>query len=137
MPLDITSTQQSISSKIDSFKTFRETSQSEKGLLGKTTNSASEGLSAISSGLDQISALQKRFQRNPPNSMDQLLGFLGQTQGNGLATIRYLRKAILEAAAQIEPKLSTILKDETVKALGCSVEQTYEGTSAESLQIQP
>lgn len=137
MPLDINSTQQSIQSKIDAYKTYREVSTSEKSLLGKLGNSASEATSQISSQLDKVSEFQKRFQRNPPNSMDQLLGFLGQTQGNGSSTLKYLRTKILEAAVQIEPKMVGILKRETINALGCSVEQTYNGVSAESLSLQP
>jgi hypothetical protein len=137
MPLDINSTQQSIQSKIDAYKTYREVSTSEKGLLGKLGNSASEATSQISSQLDKISEFQKRFQRDPPNSMDQLLGFLGQTQGNGSSTLKYLRTKILEAAVQIEPKMAGILKRETINALGCSIEQTYNGVSAESLSLQP
>ena len=137
MPLDINSTQQSIQSKIDAYKTYRELSTSEKGLLGKLGNSASEATSQISSQLDKISGFQKRFQRDPPNSMDQLLGFLGQTQGNGSSTLKYLRTKILEAAVQIEPKMVGILKKETINALGCSIEQTYNGVSAESLSLQP
>ena len=137
MPLDINSTQQSIQSKIDAYKTYKEVSTSEKGLLGKLGNSASEATSQISSQLDKVSEFQKRFQRNPPNSMDQLLGFLGQTQGNGSSTLKYLRTKILEAAVQIEPKMVGILKRETINALGCSVEQTYNGVSAESLSLQP
>ena len=137
MPLDINSTQESIQSKIDAYKTYREVSQSEKTLLGKLGNSATEATSKISSQLDKVSEFQKRFQRDPPNSMDQLLGFLGQTQGNGSATLKYLRSKILQAAAQIEPKMAGILKRETIKALGCSVEQTYNGVTAESLSLQP
>lgn len=137
MPLDLNSTQQNISSKLDAIKTYGDVSTSEKNFLSKLANSASEANSQITSQLDKLSGLQKRFQRNPPNSMDQLLGFLGQTQGNGSATLRYLRKKILEAAAKIEPKMSGILKDETIKALGCSIEQTYQGVTSESLSLQP
>lgn len=137
MPLDLNSTQQSISSKLDAFKTYADVSRSEKGFLGKLANSSSEANSQITSQLDKVKDLQKRFQRDPKNSMDQLLGFLGQTQGNGSGTLTYLRKKILEAAAKIEPKLAGIMKDETIKALGCSVEQTYNGTSSASLSLQP
>jgi hypothetical protein len=137
MPLDINSAQESIQSKIDAYKTYREVSQSEKSLLGKLGNSATEATSKISSQLDKVSEFQKRFQRDPPNSMDQLLGFLGQTQGNGSATLKYLRSKILQAAAQIEPKMADILKKETINALGCSVEQTYNGVTSESLSLQP
>ena len=69
--------------------------------------------------------------------MDNLLNFLGLTQGTGGATAKYLRTKILEAAAQIEPSLVGILKEETIKALGCSVEQTYTGFSLESLDLTP
>lgn len=137
MPLDLNSTQQSISSKLDAFKTFADVSKSEKGFLGKLANSSSEANSQITSQLDKVKDLQKRYQRDPKNSMDQLLGFLGQTQGGGSGTLTYLRKKILEAAAKIEPKVAGIMKDETIKALGCSVEQTYNGTSSASLSLQP
>lgn len=137
MPLDINSTQQSISKKIDAFKTFNDVSRSEKSLLNKLGDSTSEASSQISSQLNKVRETQKRFQRAPQNSMDQLLGFLGQTQGSGIGTLTYLRKKILEAAAKIEPKMAGILKEETIKSLGCSVEQTYEGISSENLQLQP
>lgn len=137
MPLDLNSTQQSIQGKINSYKTFKEVSTSEKTLLGKAGNAATNATSQISSQLDKISEAQKRYQRNPPNSMDDLLGFLSLTQGSGSDTLRYLRTKILETAAKIEPKISGILKKETVKALGCSVEQTYNGVSSESLLLQP
>jgi hypothetical protein len=137
MPLDLNSTQQSIQGKINSYKTFKEVSTSEKSLLGKAGNAATNATSQISSQLDKISETQKRFQRNPPNSMDDLLGFIGLTQGNGGSTLKYLRTKILETSAKIEPKISGILKNETVKALGCSVEQTYNGVSSESLLLQP
>jgi hypothetical protein len=137
MPLDLNSTQQSISKKIDAFKTYNDVSRSEKSLLSKVGDSTSKASSQISSQLNKVKDSQKRYQREFQNSMDQILGFLGQTQGNGLGTLTYLRKKILEAAVKIEPKISEIMKEETVKALGCSVEQTYNGVSSLNLSIQP
>ena len=137
MPLDLNSTSQSIQSKLDAFKTYIDVSQSEKSLRRSAGNSASQAASQITSQLDKIKDQQKRFQRNTENSMDQLLGFLGQTQGNGSATIRYLRKKILETSTKIEPRVAVILKAETIRALGCSAEQTYNGATAESLSNQP
>lgn len=137
MPLDITSAEQSIQSKIDAYKTYREIVVAQKKLLKEQGNSISAANSQITSQLNKIQELQKRFQRNPPNSMDNLLNFLGLTQGTGGATVKYLRTKILEAAAQIEPTLVGILKEETIKTLGCSVEQTYTGVSLESLNLTP
>ena len=137
MPLDITSAEQSIQSKIDAYKTYREIVVAQKKLLKEQGNSISAANSQITSQLNKIQELQKRFQRDPPNSMDNLLNFLGLTQGTGGATVKYLRTKILEAAAQIEPTLVGILKEETIKALGCSVEQTYIGVSLASLNLTP
>jgi hypothetical protein len=137
MPLDITSAEQAIQSKIDAYKTYREITVAQKKLLKEQGNSISAANSQITSQLNKIQELQKRFQRDPPNSMDNLLNFLGLTQGTGGATAKYLRTKILEAAAQIEPSLVGILKEETIKALGCSVEQTYTGFSLESLDLTP
>ena len=134
--LDITSAQDSIQGKIKSFKTYIDVSGAAKSLKN-AGDSATKASSQITSQLDKIKNLQKRFFREPPNSMDQLLGFLGQTQGTGSGTSTYIRKKMLEAAALIEPKLSVIIKEETIKALGCSIEQTYNGVSPSVLESQP
>ena len=134
--LDITSAQDSIQGKIKSFKTYIDVSGAAKSLKN-AGDSATKASSQITSQLDKIKNLQKRFFREPPNSMDQLLGFLGQTQGTGSGTSTYIRKKMLEAAALIEPKLSVIIKEETIKALGCSIEQTYNGISPSVLESQP
>jgi hypothetical protein len=135
--LDISSSADSIKSKIKSYKTYNNVSQSARELKASAGDSASKATSQITSQLDKVKDYQKRYLKNPPNSMDQLLGFLGETQGNGSATSRYLRKVMLQAAAKIEPKLSAIVKSETIKALGCSIEQTYKGVSAADLANQP
>jgi hypothetical protein len=134
--LDITSAQDSIQGKIKSFKTYIDVSGAAKSLKN-AGDSATKASSQITSQLDKIKNLQKRFFREPPNSMDQLLGFLGQTQGTGSGTSTYIRKKMLEAAALIEPKLSVIIKEETINALGCSIEQTYNGISPSVLESQP
>jgi hypothetical protein len=122
---------------IKAYKTFKEVSQTAKDLKASAGDSASKAKSEITSQLDKVKDLQKRYLRDAPNSMDDLLGFLGETRGGGSSTSRYLRKVVLQAAAKIEPKLAAIVKEETIKALGCSIEQTYNGISAEELKNQP
>lgn len=130
--LDINSAKNSIQNKIQSFKTYLEVSTSEKELVKSAADSSSKATSQLSSQLDKIKDQQKRYLRNPPNSMEQMLGFLGQTKGTGSATSTYIRKKLLEVAAAIEPKLAAIVKEETIKALGCSIEQTYTGFNSPS-----
>lgn len=136
-PVSLNQGSNDIKAKLKAFKTFKEVSQTAKDLKASVGDSASKAKSEITSQLDKVKDLQKRYLRDAPNSMDDLLGFLGETRGNGSSTIRYLRRAILQASVKIEPKLAAIVKEETIKALGCSIEQTYNGVSAQNLTLQP
>lgn len=132
--LDINSATESIQSKIQSSKTYLEVSQAGKDLVKNAADSASKSTTQLTSQLNKIKDQQKRFQRDPPNSMSQMLGFLNQIKGSGSGTSSYILKKLLEIAARIEPKLAGIIKEETIKALGCSIEQTFKGTDPATLQ---
>jgi hypothetical protein len=135
--LSNTASAQQISSKIDAAKTYNDVSKSSEQQKKSFGDSASEAANKISTQLNKIRDQQKRFLREPPTSMDTLLNFLGQTKGNGGETLKYLKRKTLEVATKIEPKMVEILKEESVKALGCSQEQTYQGVSVDSLRLQP
>lgn len=135
--LDLSNTIDQIQSQIEAVKTYTEVSKSEKSLLRKAANSASKSTAQLATQLDKFKDLQKRYLKDPPNSMDQLLGFIDQTRGSGSETLKYLRKQVLDVAVKIEPKVSALVKEQTIKALGCSQEQTYNGTTPQNLQIQP
>jgi hypothetical protein len=134
---DLNSLSQTISGKIDAAKTAVEAFKNQKDLQSSLANSSTESSNFITSQLDSVKNLQKRYQRAPPNSIDQLLNFLGQTGGKGQNTTNYIRKKILETASTIQPKVVNILKEQSMKALGCSQEQTYKGTSADDLSLHP
>jgi len=135
--LDVTNAEEKINSKIGALKTAIDVLKSEKDLKKSPGDAFQEAQKNITSQLNKIKDLQKRFQREPPNSMDQLLNFLGQTRGKNIQTLKYLRRKILDTSASMEPKMVAILKEESIKALGCSQEQTYKGTSAKDFQLQP
>lgn len=135
--LDVTNSEEQINARLNAMKTSVDVLRSEKKLKSSVANSFSEAKDQITSQLDQIKNLQKRYQREPPNSFDQLLNFISQTRGQGPDTLKYLRKKLLEVSCKMEPKLTAILKEESIKALGCSQEQTYKGTSPSTFQIQP
>lgn len=136
-PASLSQGSNDIKISLKALKTFKEVSQTAKDLKSKVGDSATKAKSQITSQLDKVKDLQKRYLRDAPNSMDDLLGFLGETQGTGSSTSRYLRKVILQAASKIEPKLTAIVKEETIKTLGCSIEQTYKGVSSSELSLQP
>lgn len=134
---DLNSLGQDISAKISAIKTAVETLKQEKQLKKSVANSSTKATTQITSQLDKIRDLQKRYLREPPTSMDKLIDFIGQTRGTGENTTKYLRKKILEVSVKIEPEIVNILKEQSIKALGCSQEQSYKGVTPQSLQLQP
>jgi hypothetical protein len=126
---DLTNSEDKIQSRLNALKTYNEVSQSEKQLRRTKGDSITKSTSQLATQLDKIKDLQKRYLKDPPNSTDKMLDFLGTTKGNGSESLKYLRTKVLEVATKLEPKMSAIIKEQTIKALGCSQEQTYKGLS--------
>jgi hypothetical protein len=134
---DLTNSQEKIQRRLKALQTFSEVSQSEKDLVEDKGNSLSKSNAQLSTQLDKIKDLQKRYLKDPPNSTDKMLDFLGTTKGNGPESLSYLKKKVLEVAVKIEPTIAAIVKEQTIKALGCSQEQTYKGYNLNGAQISP
>lgn len=134
---DLTNSEEKIQKRINAFKSYAQVSAAQKKLTKDAGNSLSESSAQLSTQLNKLKDYQKRYLKDPPNSTDKMLDFLGQTKGNGLESLSYLRKKVLEVSVKIEPKISSILKEQTIKALGCSQEQTYKGFNLDGLEISP
>jgi len=118
-----------VGSQLDAIKDYNATSQAEKTLRSQAANSASQATAKISKSLNSIADKQKRFQRDAPTSMDELLNLFGKTNGQGPESFKYLRKKFLEASVKIEPEVKNIISKNALKALGCSQQQTFKGFS--------
>jgi hypothetical protein len=134
---DLVNAEQKIQSRLNAVKTFNDVSQSAKVLTKTAGDSLSKSNAELSTQLNKIKDLQKRFLKAPPNTTDKMLDFLGTTKGNGSESLAYLKKKALEVAVKIEPTIAAIVKEQTIKALGCSQEQTYNGFNLNGLQISP
>jgi hypothetical protein len=135
MSIDLSNSYDSASSKLSSFKTYIEVSNSGKKTASSTANSASKSIANTATQLDKIETQQKRYLRNPPNSFDQILNLISLVKGSGTDTTDFLRKKLLETSVKIEPKIKKIISDQAIKALGCSQEQTFNGYSQEKLNL--
>ena len=96
MGIDQSQDVKDIESGISSLKTTIDVLKSEKDLKKSLGDSSSKSVNNLATQLDSISTQQKRYQRDPPTSMDNLLNFLGVTSGTGSQTTKYLRKLFLQ-----------------------------------------
>ena len=134
---DLNQSFESSKSRLNSIKTYIETSNAAKDLKKTAGNSESKSTFNLATSLDKIADQQKRYQRNPPNSFDQILDLISITKGSGLSTTQYLRRKLIEASVKAEPEIKKIIQQEAVKALGCSQQQAYKGFKASDLALNP
>jgi hypothetical protein len=134
---DLNNAEEKIQRRLVAIQTFNEVSKSEKKLLKNAGSSISKSNAEVATQLDKIKNFQKRYLKDPPNTTDKMLDFLGTTKGNGSESLSYLKKKVLEVAVKIEPTIAAIVKEQTIKALGCSQEQTYQGFNLNGAQISP
>lgn len=137
MASEVSQQTKNIQDKISALQTFKENSADEKNLIKKAGQSLTNISSGLSAQLNKISELQKRYLRDPVNSLDKLVGFIDLSKGSGSSTLNFIKDKMLEAVVKMEPKANQIVKEEALKALGCSQEQTYAGFSIPELQLQP
>ena len=135
MALGLSQHQSNIINKLQALKTYNDVSKTEKNIIDKAGSSFSNVSNSVSSQLDKVKDLQKRYQRDAPTSIDRLLDLLQATRGSGPETFKYLRKIVIQTLTNIGPEITKILTEETLKAAGCSQEQTYNGININNLQI--
>jgi hypothetical protein len=133
MPADLNAGWAEANNKVEALSTYNEVSQNIKSLKKDKGNSLEEFIGDSASQLNKIKEQQKRFQREVPTSMDQLLNMITKTKGGSSDTFKYLRKKVLQAMVKMEPKAREILVSETIKTLGCSQEQTYPAIKLPSI----
>ena len=123
--LDLGLSYKDVQNKVEASKQYN----SLKGKYDKITNPNTEGFEEFvgdtKQSLDSAKQNVKRFQKKVKSQFDQLLDINNVTGGKNSATIQYAKKILLQAVRNVEPKLKQILLDESIKAVGCDLQQTY------------
>jgi hypothetical protein len=132
--VDVNQSKNNIDSKIKSIKTYVDLSKSEKQASRDTQNSFQKSVSDVATQLNKITEEQKRFQRNVNDKMSEMTNLIKSVGGgeNQTETVKFLKKKVLEAAVKIEPQLQQIIQKATLKVLGCSEEQSYDGVNVDA-----
>lgn len=128
---------ESSKSQINALKTYKNISAAAQELKSSAGNSFAQSTSSLNTSLNNVSNQQKRYLRDQPTSFDQLLELITISNGSGLSTTKYLKKKLLEVVVKIEPDVKKIITEESIKALGCSQEQTFNGYSKSNLLVNP
>ena len=111
--------------KIESTKAYLDLKkQYEKSSkkVGGSFDKFSDKSKIFSEKIDSLSAKTKSYQKKIKNQFEKLLD-INETTGS--KSIKYVKQKLILTVKTIEPKVSKILLEEVLSAVGCDQQQTY------------
>jgi hypothetical protein len=114
-----------IKNKVEASKQYTSLKNKYDKLTSKKVESFENFKGDVTQSLDNAKEDVKRFQKKIKSQFDQLLDITKITGGENSQTISYAKKTLLQAVRNVEPKLKQIILDESIKAVGCDLQQTY------------
>jgi hypothetical protein len=131
MSLDLDFSYKKASEKIQSLKTFKEVSEAAKSLENANQKIPFDQFNTnFKSPLENLKNAKKRFQRQVPSQLKNLLSLFQENAGSGSATTGFIKRRFLEAYTRSEPKIRQIVQGEMFTAVGCAQEQKYNPSSS-------
>jgi hypothetical protein len=91
---------------------------------------------AVTGQLGKIKEQTKRYQKEIKNQFEQLLDINNTTGGKGSNSSKYIKRLLITALKNVEPKLSQIALDESINAVGCDQQQAYNGGSTYYIKVK-
>ena len=123
--LDLSLDYKDAQKKIAATKTYTDLKSQYDDTTKKAGESFESAKQNVTESLDKVKEQTKRFQREIKNQFEQLLDLNNLTGGKGGSSVSYVKKTLIRAIKNIEPKIIEILQEEAINAVGCDQQQTY------------
>lgn len=91
---------------------------------------------AVTGQLGKIKEQTKRYQKEIKNQFEQLLDINNTTGGKGSNSTKYIKRLLITALKNVEPKLSQIALEESINAVGCDQQQEYNGGATYYIKVK-
>lgn len=91
---------------------------------------------AVTGQLGKIKEQTKRYQKEIKNQFEQLLDINNTTGGKGSNSTKYIKRLLITALKNVEPRLSEIALEESINAVGCDQQQAYNGGSTYYIKVK-
>ncbi len=128
---DLDSSYKKIDEKSKSFATYKQVKDDIATIKKRIGSSFDQFDRNIQKGLDDNpSNLSKSYQTQTKNQFERLLDIAkfnpsGKGGESASPTMKYIKKALIQTANRSGPKITKILQEEMIKALGCSEQEQY------------
>lgn len=126
MSIDLNFDYGKVKQKVEATKSYKELKQDYDKLQKRAGDSFEQAKEGVTNTIDKVKEQTKKYQRDLKNQLDQLLDINNITGGKGSNSTSYIKRLLLQALKNIEPKIAEILNEETLNAVGCDQQQTFD-----------
>ena len=134
--IDLNSAFDSVNQKIKANKTYIEVKQDAAKLKRDVKNNLEKQKEKVTTTVNTLKENKKRFQRQVKTQIDKMMEVIQMNSGSGSSTMRYVKSKFNEIAVRIGPKIFDTLQKESINSLGCSAQQSYDGTQSLYIKVK-
>ena len=134
--IDLNSAFDSVNQKIKANKTYIEVKQDSAKLKRDIKNNLEKQKEKVTTTVNTLKENKKRYQRQVKTQIDKMMEVIQMNSGSGSYTMRYVKSKFIEIAVRIGPKIFDTLQKESINSLGCSAQQSYDGTQSLYIKVK-
>ena len=134
--LDLGVDYKKVQDKITATRNYNELKSQYDNTRKQAGDAFEQKKSAVTGQLGKIKEQTKRYQKEIKNQFEQLLDINNTTGGKGSNSTKYIKRLLITALKNVEPRLSEIALEESINAVGCDQQQVYNGGSTYYIKVK-
>ena len=134
--LDLGADYKKIQDRITATRNYNELKSQYDDTRKQAGESFEQKKAAVTGQLGKIKEQTKRYQKEIKNQFEQLLDINNTTGGKGSNSTKYIKRLLITALKNVEPRLSEIALEESINAVGCDQQQAYNGGSTYYIKVK-
>lgn len=114
-----------VQSKITSNKSYKSLKEDYDKITKKKGDSFEQLNSDVTTSINDLKKQVNRYQTEVKTQLSQLLDINNLSSPHGSNTIKYIKKTLIQALKNSEPKIREIILEESFNIVGCDQEQLF------------
>ena len=123
--LDLSVDYKKVKDKVTANQSYNDLKTKYDDISKRAGDNLEELKSKVSESIDSVKAQAEKYKREIKNQFEELLDINKITSGQGSNSAKYIKKMMLTALKNIQPKISEILIRESLTAVGCDQQQVF------------
>ena len=123
--LDLSVDYKKVKDKVTANQSYNDLKTKYDDITKRAGDNLEELKSNVTESIDSIKAQAERYKREIKNQFEELLDINKITSGQGSNSAKYIKKMMLTALKNIQPKISEILIQESLTAVGRDQQQVF------------